>query len=75
MIVRAGQAAEAAAGGLAAMAAAALTGAEATKAMGASAGRASYVRAELVRTVPDPGAMALALALQGAVKASATPKL
>ena len=70
-----GQAAEAAAGGLGAMAEAALAGAEATKEMGASAGRASYVRAELVRTVPDPGAMALAMALQGAVKAGASPKL
>ena len=57
------------------MAEAALAGAEATKEMGASAGRASYVRAELVRTVPDPGAMALAMALQGAVKAGASPKL
>ena len=37
-------------------------GAESTKTMEAVAGRASYVPAEKLRGVPDPGAMALALA-------------
>ena len=53
---------------LRAMAAAALAGAEATQAMSAIAGRSSYVRAEEVQRVPDPGAMAIAIALGGAAE-------
>ena len=52
---------------------AAMEGAQTTMEMGASAGRASYVRAELVSTVPDPGAMAVAMALAAA--AQPAPKL
>lgn len=43
--------------------AAAGEGAEATKAMAAAAGRSNYVRQELLETVPDPGAQAVAIAL------------
>ncbi|KAL1356967.1 hypothetical protein HN51_008971 [Arachis hypogaea] len=39
---------------------AALTGAELTKKMQAQAGRSTYVSSELLSTVPDPGAMAVA---------------
>ena len=60
---------------LAKMAAAALAGAEATKTMNAAAGRASYIRAELVRTVPDPGAMAVAIALKGLKNSMAAASL
>eukprot|EP00199_Chlamydomonas_sp_CCMP681_P000386 CAMPEP_0119101896 /NCGR_PEP_ID=MMETSP1180-20130426/807_1 /TAXON_ID=3052 ORGANISM="Chlamydomonas cf sp, Strain CCMP681" /NCGR_SAMPLE_ID=MMETSP1180 /ASSEMBLY_ACC=CAM_ASM_000741 /LENGTH=591 /DNA_ID=CAMNT_0007086077 /DNA_START=161 /DNA_END=1936 /DNA_ORIENTATION=+ len=57
-----------------AAAAAAAAGAEATKEMAANAGRASYVPAEVLRSVPDPGAMAVAAwmaAVASSVKASA----
>jgi len=47
-----------------AAAAAAKTGAEATKAMTAGAGRASYVPLEVLKDVPDPGAMAVAMWLE-----------
>ncbi|HEU4532815.1 MAG TPA: DAK2 domain-containing protein, partial [Polyangiaceae bacterium] len=50
--------------GLAGAALAARRGAEATAAMKAGAGRASYVRAEALRGVPDPGAVAVALAFE-----------
>ncbi|KAK1287944.1 putative 3,4-dihydroxy-2-butanone kinase [Acorus calamus] len=39
---------------------AAVNGAEATKNMSAQAGRSSYVSADILMTVPDPGAMAVA---------------
>ncbi|XP_051113541.1 putative 3,4-dihydroxy-2-butanone kinase [Andrographis paniculata] len=39
---------------------AAVTGAESTKNMPAQAGRSSYVSADILATVPDPGAMAVA---------------
>ena len=58
-----------AAAALAAAASAAEAGAEATKTMVAAAGRASYVPKEVISSVPDPGAMAVALWLR-AVAAS-----
>ena len=51
---------------LAAMAAAAMAGAEATRSMAAVAGRAAYVPDSQVQGTPDPGAMAVAFALQAA---------
>jgi len=50
-----------------AAAAAAEAGAEATRGMGALAGRSNYVNAELLATVPDPGAKAVAIAMTAAV--------
>jgi hypothetical protein len=38
--------------------------------MAALAGRANYVSAELVATVPDPGAKAVALAMRAAFDAA-----
>jgi dihydroxyacetone kinase len=55
----------------AAAASAAEAGAEATRAMGALAGRSNYVNAELLATVPDPGAKAVAIAMRAAVDSSA----
>lgn len=56
-------------GGLAAAAAAAKRGAEATAAMAkAGAGRASYVNAQNLTGVPDPGAAAVAIALAAAAQ-------
>jgi len=40
---------------------AAAAGAEATKAMEASAGRSQYIRPDLLRATPDPGAHAVAV--------------
>ena len=57
---------------LRAAAAAAEEGAESTKGMAAAAGRSSYVPAEALRDVPDPGARAVAIwmhALSEAVQA------
>jgi dihydroxyacetone kinase len=51
-------------GSMSEAAAAAAKGAEATKAMSAGAGRSSYVREEMLRQVPDPGAWAVAWVLQ-----------
>jgi dihydroxyacetone kinase len=50
---------------------AAQAGAQATKAMAAGAGRASYVPAENMKDVPDPGAMAVAIWLQAIAKSLA----
>uniref|UniRef100_A0A7S1UJS1 Dihydroxyacetone kinase n=1 Tax=Phaeomonas parva TaxID=124430 RepID=A0A7S1UJS1_9STRA len=50
-------------------AAAALSGAEATTGMTAGAGRSSYVPEELLKTVPDPGAMAVAYCFEAIAKA------
>eukprot|EP00670_Eutreptiella_braarudii_P012644 CAMPEP_0174323884 /NCGR_PEP_ID=MMETSP0810-20121108/12115_1 /TAXON_ID=73025 ORGANISM="Eutreptiella gymnastica-like, Strain CCMP1594" /NCGR_SAMPLE_ID=MMETSP0810 /ASSEMBLY_ACC=CAM_ASM_000659 /LENGTH=586 /DNA_ID=CAMNT_0015436481 /DNA_START=28 /DNA_END=1788 /DNA_ORIENTATION=+ len=47
---------------------AALKGAEATQGMEAMAGRASYVRKEQMAKAPDPGAMAIAYAVQALTK-------
>jgi dihydroxyacetone kinase len=52
------------------VAAAAQEGAEATKAMTAAAGRANWVGHESYAGVPDPGAAAVAVALQGAAAAA-----
>ena len=41
-------------------------GMESTKAMGSLAGRSNYVNEELMRGVPDPGALAVALAFRAA---------
>ncbi|GJP44461.1 hypothetical protein CLOM_g8046 [Closterium sp. NIES-68] len=54
---------------LAAAAEAAAAGAESTKSMPALAGRSSYVPAEVLASVPDPGAKAVAAWLQGAATA------
>ncbi|KAH9532374.1 hypothetical protein CY35_19G089900 [Sphagnum magellanicum] len=48
---------------------AAVAGAEATKSMPALAGRSSYVPAQVLATVPDPGAMAAAAWLMAAATA------
>lgn len=68
---RAGVAADAvdASVALAAMAEAAMSGAEATRTMPAVAGRAAYVPDQQVQGTPDPGAMAVAIALQAAAGA------
>jgi len=42
-------------------------GAEATMAMEGLAGRSNYINAELLKTVPDPGAKAIALAMRAAL--------
>jgi len=47
--------------------AAAESGAEATKSMEALAGRSNYISADLVATVPDPGAKAIAFAMRAAL--------
>jgi len=52
--------------------AAAESGAEATKTMEALAGRSNYISAELVATVPDPGAKAVAFAMRAAFNADST---
>ena len=57
-------AALAAGGALADAAARAADGADATQAMVAMAGRSNYVPAEKLATVPDPGAKAVAIAMQ-----------
>jgi dihydroxyacetone kinase len=54
---------------LRAMATGATHGAQSTQGMAAQAGRASYVPANQVQSVPDPGAMAVAIVL-GAVAAT-----
>ncbi|CAI7848841.1 unnamed protein product [Closterium sp. NIES-53] len=59
---------------LAAAAQAAAAGAESTKSMPALAGRSSYVPAEVLLSVPDPGAMAVAAWLQGAATAMQPPE-
>ncbi|CAI6007539.1 unnamed protein product, partial [Closterium sp. NIES-65] len=64
---------ESAAAALAAAAQAAAAGAESTKSMPALAGRSSYVPAEVLASVPDPGAMAVAAWLQGAATAMQPP--
>eukprot|EP00897_Mesotaenium_endlicherianum_P005163 jgi/Mesen1/4675/ME000241S03716 len=51
---------------------AAAAGAHATKTMLAQAGRSSYVPAEILSSVPDPGAMAATAWLQGAATAIAS---
>ena len=56
---------------VAAAARAAMGGAEQTKAMAARAGRASYVPADKLAEVPDPGAMAVAFWLAAAAEALA----
>lgn len=48
---------------------AAAAGAESTKGMKASAGRASYVPAEVMASVPDPGATAVTVWLQAVARA------
>mmetsp|Transcript_17901 Transcript_17901/g.35349 ORF Transcript_17901/g.35349 Transcript_17901/m.35349 type:complete len:607 (+) Transcript_17901:51-1871(+) len=50
---------------------AAESGAESTMAMDALAGRSNYVNEQLLKTVPDPGAKAVAIALTAALKAAA----
>lgn len=50
---------------------AAEAGAEATKSMTASAGRASYVPAEVLASIPDPGAVGATIWLKAAAKAIA----
>ena len=55
---------------MAAVAAAAQQGADATKSMAASAGRANWVGESSYQGVPDPGAAAVAIALEAAAKAS-----
>lgn len=55
---------------LAAMAEAAMAGADATRTMAAVAGRAAYVPDQQVQGTPDPGAMAVAFALQAAATAA-----
>ena len=55
----------------AAAAEAAEAGANATKTMAAGAGRASYVPAENMKDVPDPGAMAVAVWLRAIAKSLA----
>jgi len=50
--------------------AAASAGAEATKTMVAKAGRANWVNEEQYRNTPDPGAMAVAVALEAIAKAT-----
>ena len=54
---------------LQAMAAGATRGAQSTRQMAAKAGRASYVPASQLQDVPDPGAMAVAVALGAAAAA------
>jgi dihydroxyacetone kinase len=54
---------------------AAAKGAEATKTMVAGAGRATYVPAESLDQVPDPGAMAVAMWLEAVAKAAVGAKL
>ncbi|URD76487.1 3,4-dihydroxy-2-butanone kinase [Musa troglodytarum] len=61
---------------------AALTGAESTKNMHAQAGRSTYIAADLLSSVPDPGAMAAAawyraaaLAVENKVRPSKTEQL
>ena len=49
---------------------AAEAGAEATLSMSALAGRSNYISAELLATVPDPGAKAVAIAMRAAYEAS-----
>ncbi|CAI5529456.1 unnamed protein product [Closterium sp. Naga37s-1] len=68
------KAGESAAAALAAAAQAAAAGAESTKSMPALAGRSSYVPAEVLASVPDPGAMAVAAWLQGAATAMQPPE-
>lgn len=58
--------------GLPEAAAAARAGAEATREMAAQAGRANYVPAERTKGHPDPGAEAVAVAMEAMVKAMAT---
>jgi triose/dihydroxyacetone kinase / FAD-AMP lyase (cyclizing) len=48
---------------------AARTGAEATRHMEAQAGRANYVKQGSLEGVPDPGAVAVAVALEGILSA------
>jgi triose/dihydroxyacetone kinase / FAD-AMP lyase (cyclizing) len=48
---------------------AARTGADATRHMEAQAGRANYVKQGSLEGVPDPGAMAVAVALEGILSA------
>ncbi|CAI7896571.1 unnamed protein product [Closterium sp. NIES-53] len=64
---------EPAAAALAAAAQAAAAGAESTKSMPALAGRSSYVPAEVLASVPDPGAMAVVAWLQGVATAMQPP--
>lgn len=53
---------------LAAAAAAARAGADATRSMKARAGRASYIPAEQLADIPDPGAEAIAVLFESLAK-------
>ncbi|VFQ93955.1 unnamed protein product [Cuscuta campestris] len=53
---------------------AAVSGAESTKNMQAQAGRSTYIPAEILASVPDPGAMAAAAWYRAAILAIADPR-